>query len=345
VKIALVSSTVPFVQGGGRFIVDWLASKLREAGNQVEIVWLPSVDDPSSLLSQMAAFRMIDLERTCDRVITFRPPAHVINHRNKIVWFIHHIRVFYDLWDTPYRPVPDTPYWRAFRRALMIADTNALREARRVYTNSKVVADRLRHFNDVEGEILYPPVFEPERFHCDTWGGEIVCICRLERHKRQHLLVEAMRFVKTPVRLHLAGDSLDEVFIGDLKAMIARFDLGERVTFDRRWISEAEKAALLASALAAAYFPLDEDSYGYPTLEAAHAQKATIGALDGGGVSEFVKDGENGYLLPPEPQAIAAAFDRLWSDRQLARRLGGAARARIDEMSIRWDHVIERLLS
>lgn len=343
-KIALVSSAVPFVLGGYRFIVEWLAEKLIEAGHQVEIVWLPSVEEPRGLFPQMIAFRMVDLDKY-DRVITFRPPAHVINHRNKIVWFIHHIRAFYDLWDSPYRPVPDTPYWNSYRRALVTADTNALLESRAVFTNSAAMASRVHRFNGVQGEVLYPPVVAPERFRCDNWGDEIVSICRVERHKRQNLLVEAMRFVRSPVRLRIAGDTTDEAFVGELKAMIARFDLAGKVTIDRRWIGEDEKVALLSAALASAYFPVDEDSYGYPTLEAAHARKSTVAAVDGGGVSEFIQDGENGFLVAPAPEAIADVFDRLWYDRELARRIGRAAGDRIDQMKIRWSHVLERLLA
>lgn len=343
-KIVLVSTAIPLVHGGGRFIVEWLASKLTEAGNRVEVVWLPTIDHPAALFSQMAAIRMIDLENVCDRVITFRPPSHVINHSNKVVWLLHLIRAYYDLWDTPYRDVPDTPYWQSFRRALATADTNALGEARAVFTISNVVSKRLRRFTNLEGEVLYPPVFAAERFHSESYGDEIVCIGRVERHKRQHLLVEAMQHVRTPVRLRVAGDTLDAGYVDELNAMVTRFDLSGRVRLDRRWISEEEKVSLLSTALASAYFPFDED-YGYPTIEAAHAQKATVGPLDGGGVTEFVKDGENGCLVPPEPRAIADAFDRLWSDRNLARQFGRAARDRIDEMGIHWDRVIARLLA
>ena len=343
-RIALVSSAIPLVFGGGRFIVEWLGSKLTEAGHEVEVVWIPSVDDASLLFSQMAAFRMIDLEHTCDRVITFRPPSHMIRHSKKVVWLLHLVRAYYDLWDSPYRVEPDTAYWKSFRRALTVADTNALIEARAVYTISNVVSDRLRRYTNIEGEALYPPVFAPERYHCEGWGGEIVGVGRLERHKRQHLLIEAMRHVRTPVTLRLAGDTIDSSYVDDLNAMIARFDLSGKVTLDRRWISEEEKIALLSGALASAYFPYDED-YGYPTIEAAHAQKATVGARDGGGVTEFIKDGENGFLVSPDPKAIADAFDRLWSDRDLARNLGTAARERIDEMGIGWDRVVERLLA
>jgi glycosyltransferase involved in cell wall biosynthesis len=100
---------------------------------------------------------------------------------------------------------------------------------------------------------------------------------------------------------------------------------------------EEEKAARLEHALAAAYLPFDEDSYGYPTIEAAHARRPTVTASDSGGVAEFVQDGETGLVAAPEPEAVAAAFDRLHAGRALARRLGANAAGRVAELGIDWD--------
>ena len=157
-RIGLVSSAVPLTQGGGRFIVDWLREKLEERGHAVATVYVPTADEPDTILQQMAAFRMLKLDDYFDRVVTFRPPSHAVRHPCKIVWFIHHIRVFYDLWEGPYRPVPDLAPWRALRDTIRQADTAALREARRVFTNCGVVGARLRTFNDIPSEVLYPPV-------------------------------------------------------------------------------------------------------------------------------------------------------------------------------------------
>ena len=344
-KIGLVSSTVPFVNGGYRAIVEGLASELIKRGHQAEMIWIPSTEDPNTLFQQMIAFRLLDLERHCERVITFRPPAHVVRHSNKVAWFIHHLRGFYDLWDTRYRPVADTAYWVAFRAALVAADTNALVDARNVFSNSKVVAERLRLFNGVKSEVLYPPVAEPQRFYNEVWGSEIVCICRVEHHKRQHLIVEAMRHVRSPVKLRIAGRGMTADYASTLLDTVARHGLHDRVTLDHRWISEGEKSSLLSTALAAAYVPVDEDSYGYPVLEAAHACKATVSLHDSGGVTEFIQDSQTGLLVEPDPQALAEAFDRLWTDRSLAQRLGENANKHIGEMNISWDHVVERLLS
>lgn len=344
-KVGLVSSAVPLVNGGGRFIVEWLREKLEERGHRVEAVFVPSTENPDTVLQQMAAFRLMRLEDRFERVVTFRPPSHVVRHPRKVVWFIHHMRVFYDLWDTEYRGMPDRAPQRALRAAVMRADTAALREAHRVFTNSRVVGERLSRYNGVASEVLYPPVLRPELFAAGEHGDEIVCVCRVEHHKRQHLLVEAMRHARTPVRLRLCGVGTDPEYVRSLRRAAAEGGAADRVVVEDRWITEEEKAARLERALAAAYIPFDEDSYGYPTIEAAHARRCAVTASDAGGVAEFVEDGVTGLVAAPEPEAVAAAFDRLYSDRALARRLGANAAARVSELGIDWDTVVEKLLA
>jgi glycosyltransferase involved in cell wall biosynthesis len=343
VKIALCSTFVPFVYGGARNIVEWLQVMLEQAGHQVERVYLPEVDAPNLLFRQMAAFRWIDLS-AADRVICFRPQAHLVRHPHKILWFIHHLRTFYDLWNSAYRGCPDDTRHRGLRDALHAADTRALREAKRVFTNSRVVSDRLKRFNGIDSEVLYPPVFAAERFHCRSHGDEIVYVCRLEHHKRQHLLIDALAHTRTPVRLRLCGASIGEDYPCALRKQIARLGLEHRVVFDNRWITEAEKIDNLAGCLASAYLPLDEDSYGYPSVEASHARKAILTTVDAGGVLELVQDGVNGYVTEPTPQALGAAMDALWRDRRLAAAMGERAHARLAELNISWSHVLKRLL-
>jgi len=343
-KIALCSSYVPFLYGGARNIVEWLKAMLEQAGHQVEIVYLPEVDVPNLLFQQMAAFRWVDLSMA-DRVICFRPQAHLIRHPHKILWFIHHIRSFYDLWDSPYRGCPDDGKHRGIRDALHAVDTAALQEAKYIFTNSQVVSDRLTTFNKIASEVLYPPVFQAERLYCAGYSDEIVCVCRLEHHKRQHLLVEAMQFTKTPVKLRLCGASSGTQYHENIKNSIAKFGLKSRVILENRWISEDEKIKYLADCLAAAYLPVDEDSYGYPTVEASHAKKAILTTSDSGGVLEFVKDGINGYVTEPSPQGLAEAMDRLYFDKNRTEALGSNAHNRLDELNISWSHVLQRLLA
>jgi len=343
-RIALCSTFVPFIYGGARNIVEWLQVMLERQGHTVERVYLPEVDAPDLLFQQMAALRWIDLS-AADRVICFRPQAHLIRHPHKILWFIHHIRSFYDLWDTPYRGFPDNAKYRGVRDALRAADNAALAEAKQVFTNSRVVSERLKKYNGVDSEILYPPVFDSERFECRSFNDEVVYICRMEHHKRQHLLIEAMSHVKTAVRIRLCGRSGDVSYADHLRALIQKHRLDDKVTIEDRWISEEEKVELLADCLAAAYLPLDEDSYGYPSLEASHASKPILTTLDSGGVMELVSDGDNGYVADPDPRSVADALDKFYMQRDETRRMGVRAAARLDELKISWTHVLERLLA
>lgn len=343
-RVVLCSSYVPFVSGGARFIVEWLAEQLREQGHQTEVIWLPFLEHPDKMFKQICAYRMIDLAQSADKLIAFRPPAYVIPHPNKTLWFIHHFRGFYDLWDTPFRPIEDNARGRALRNQLMAMDTRALSEAKRIYTNSKVVSERLRRFNNIDSEVLYPPILKPERFQPGDYGDEIVCVCRMEEHKRQDLFVRAMRYTKSKVKLHLYGRSA-RGYNTQLEKLVDEYSLHERVAIDHRWISEEEKAEILSRALAVAYAPVDEDSYGYPSLEGALAEKPIITARDSGGTLEFVEDEHNGFVCEPTPEAVAERFDAVFLDRARTRRMGQAARARVRELRIDWPNVLERMLA
>jgi len=342
-KIGLISSCAPFVDGGGRFIVEWLHQVLQENGYNSEIIYIPSFDDPNCMFEQMTAFRLLSFDNYFDRVITFRPPAHIVKHRHKIVWFIHHARSFYDLWGTMYCPVQPDKYWSSFRANLIAADTNALKEARRLYTNSRVVSERLKKYNRLDSKVLYPPVLHPERFLNKCYGDEIVSICRVEHHKRQHILVEAMAHVKSNVKLRICGVG-SKSYVQDIKNTIIKYNLGNKVYFENRWISENEKIDFLSNALAHVYLPFYEDSYGYPTIEAAWSRKATITTDDSGGVSEFVINKINGLVVSNNPRDVAEAFDVMYFNKNLAMEFGNNSYERLSDMGISWKNVLSELL-
>ena len=181
----------------------------------------------------------------------------------------------------------------------------------------------------------------------ESYGGYLLYVSRLTHHKRQWLAVEALRHVKTPVRLVIAGspDPGAESYAEELQALVRKYQLGDRVLLAPRWISEEEKIDLWADCLAGVYFPFDEDSYGYPTLESYHSGKPVLSTTDAGGTDELIQDGETGFLTAPEPEAIASAMDQLYLDRALAQRMGEAGRRRIEELDITWENVLKGLLS
>jgi glycosyltransferase involved in cell wall biosynthesis len=346
-KVIVASTVVPFEEGGATLIVSWLAEVLKQQGHTVDTLLLPFTTRLPEMLDQMLALRLLDITGHGDRLITIRTPSYLLRHPRKVLWFIHHHRSAYDLWRTQYCDIPSSPEGLAYRSAIRRADQVAFQEAAKIFTNSEIVARRLRQYNGVEAPVLYPPLYRPERYHNAGYGDYILYISRLNRHKRQWLALEALRHTRTPVRLAIVGkaDAVEDAYADELRAAIRTYDLGERVMLVTDWVSEDEKVELFANCRAAIYMPYDEDSYGYPTLEAHHAGKAVITTTDSGGTQELIVNGENGFVTPPDPEAIAAAMDRLYESAPLAESLGKAGVERIQKLRISWPAVIENLLS
>jgi glycosyltransferase involved in cell wall biosynthesis len=344
-KVVIATTIVPFIEGGAIFIVDWLDEMLRRAGHRVEVLKIPFHPCYPEMFDQMLALRLLDVAAYGDRLIAIRTPSYLLRHTNKVIWFIHHHRGAYDLWGTMYQDIPGTREGLRYRDAIFSADNMAFAESQKIFANSRVVAGRLKRFNAVDAEVLYPPLLDPERYRAESYSDYILYVSRLAHHKRQHLAIEALRYTRTPVRLILAGKADSETYGQQLLSSIEKYGLGDRVSILPDWISEEEKIKLFANCLGGLYIPYDEDSYGYPSLEAQHASKAVITTSDSGGPPELISDGENGFISAPDPKALAVAMDRLYDNRSLARSLGERGKERIAELGVTWDNVIAKLLS
>ncbi|MCI8622569.1 MAG: glycosyltransferase [Provencibacterium sp.] len=341
-KIIVASTIVPFVEGGGTLIVDWLEEKLREAGHQVDVLKIPFSSYYKEMLPQLLALRLYHLEEACDRLICIRMPSYLLQHPDKYLWFIHHYREVYDLWETPLDFLPKDPETKAIREYVMRADDMAFKEAKKIYTNSKIVSKRLMDFNRVPSTPLYPPIYDPSRFYCEGYGDFIYYSSRICQAKRQLLAVQAMKYTRSGVRLLLTGKAEQQGYLEEITGFIKRHSLEKKVVLREEWISEEEKADYNARCLAAVYIPVDEDSYGYPSLEAHHSGKAVISCTDSGGTDELILPGQNGFLVDPDPKKLAEVFDKLYEDKALAERMGGRGEARIEELGITWENVIRR---
>ena len=80
------------------------------------------------------------------------------------------------------------------------------------------------------------------------------------------------------------------------------------------------------------------------TLEGFAAHRPVVTLTDAGGPLEFVTDGETGLVTPPEPKAIAEAFDRLFVDRAAREADGrGGQRRSCARRVPGWPEVVARL--
>src|SRR6185437_4337740 len=211
--------------------------------------------------------------------------------------------------------------------------------------NSEVTQHRLEQFNSISSEVLYPPLVRSDHLRHKEYGDYVFSPGRITRGKRQALIAEAMRFVKSHIRLVIAGHPEDQADLAELRQIISSHGLAGRVTVIPRFISEEEKADLFASALGCVYIPYDEDSYGYVTLEAFHCRKPVITCTDSGGISLLVRDKVTGREVAPHPVALAEAIDSLVEDHRLPAEWGNAGYEHAMRLGLSWEHVIEKLTS
>lgn len=221
------------------------------------------------------------------------------------------------------------------RQIVHFFDRYALHPSRikKYFAISKNVIQREEYFpSGVQVTPLYPPS-KIENFECKDYDY-LFTASRLDSPKRIHLMIEAMRYVQYDIKFKIAGIGPEE---GRLKEL-AKGD--KRIEF-LGYASEEELVDLYSNALAVLYVPHDED-YGLITFEAMRSRKSVITANDSGGTLEFVKNGENGFIVDPDPQSIAEKINFLIKNKNTASDMGDNAYQKVKEIS--WQNVVSNLI-
>lgn len=345
-KILVLNNAAPFIRGGAEELADNLALQLNaRPGIEAEVLRIPFRTTPrEALLEQIWSHRNLRLYNV-DRVVALKFPAYLIPHAHKTIWLLHQFRQVYDLYEAGQSHIGRDGPGLEIMRLVREADNQCLRECRRIITNSPVTQSRLKRFNNFDASVLYPPLNDPERFQGGAYGRYVFAGGRVGPGKRQHLSVEAMRFVRSDLRLVIAGPLDTDDYGIQLRQIVRRHNLEDRVEFRFGFHSRDEIAKLVNNALVCAYLPVDEDSLGFVTMEAFTAAKPVITAFDAGGLLEIVQDKHTGLVVAPEPEQIADALDWFGAEHSRAAILGHAARSCLYAKRITWGHALETLLS
>ncbi|GAA4296437.1 glycosyltransferase family 4 protein [Anaerocolumna aminovalerica] len=345
-KIAIATVQVPFIKGGAEILTNMLCEELKKRGHKADIISIPFKWYPSStLLDCMFMGRTMDLSEVngekIDRVIAMKFPAYYVKHDNKILWLMHQHRQAYDLWNTKYGDLQNMPNGEFVKNMIIKHDNKYIAEAKKIYTIANNTSKRLMKYNGIESETLYHPPLNYEKMHCDAYGNYIFYASRIDPMKRQRLLVESARYIKSDAKIVIAGSgSKNELdYISNL---INKYNLKDKVKMVD-YISEEEKIDYYAKCLGVYFGAYDED-YGYITLESFFSKKPVIVHKDAGGPLEFVIDGENGYIIDEDAKILAEKIDELFFDRNKAKKMGKEGYESLKNKHIDWDYVIDKLL-
>ena len=340
-RIAVCAPQVPFVRGGAEIFADTLVGELRARDHDVELVTVPFKWYPGTkVLSQAFLWRLLDLEesdgRPIDCVVATKFPSYCVRHPNKRVWVLHQFRQAYELDRTDLGQFGESPPERALRRSVQRLDRIALGEARRLFATSQNVAGRIERSTGLSAEVMpHPP--QELLYRCDEYGDFFLSVGRLDRAKRNDLLLEAAA-LDPSLRVVVTGDGPDRE---RLERLAHERGLNGRAEFTGR-VDEAELASLYARCLAVYYAPVDED-FGMVPFEAFLSGKPVLTTTDAGGPLEIVTDRHTGLVTAPEPAALAEAAAFLRANPGEAEAYGRAGRDVAARVT--WDSCIERLLA
>lgn len=341
-KILVVNNMAPFVWGGAEELAVHLQRNLILAGHESEVLRIPFQWEPAAKIpSQMLLARTLEMFNT-DKVIALKFPAYLVRHPQKTLWLLHQYRQAYDLHDAGQSNLSGDD-GDALRAMIHSADNETFRESRRIFVNSEVTRKRLSHYNGFDAKVLLPPVNDPELF-IGGRGKYIFAGGRINSMKRQHLLVEAMKYADPDVKLVIGGPPDSAADAIRLRELVERLGLKERVHLDLRFLPREIYADYINKATAVAYLPYDEDSLGYVAMESATAGKALLSTSDSGGILALARDQHTGCVVAPDATELGRAMSILWRKRAATDAMGQAAKELWSKFDINWPSTVEALL-
>src|SRR6266700_3972132 len=174
----------------------------------------------------------------------------------------------------------------------------------------------------------------------------LLTVARLEPHKGVDTVIKALPAIleQAPtVRYAVAGAGPARE---PLEKLARKTGVADRVRFLGQ-VGERDLPALykVASVYVGASRRAERigvEGFGIALVEAAACGLPVV-AGNSGGIPDAVREGETGFLVPPEdPAALGEAVTRLLADAALARRVGAAGRRAV-ETYYNWDRVVRDL--
>ena len=344
IRVAVVTSDVPFVEGGHLTIARSTVKALKQYGVQADMILTPQNRFGRQLRAYLAT-RFIDIEedglgRKIHQVISFRFPSFAVKHPAHVCWLNHRLREYYDLWEVLACQLSTKGKIKekAKRFIIRTLDNYLLkRNVTKLFSQSKTIQSRLKKWGNIHSEVLYPP--PPQRnYYTESYDNFIFAVSRLQKLKRLDLFIEAFK--------HTQNKNLKGIIIGDgqektnLVKKINELNLAKRV-FIRDTIDEESVLSHYARCRAVFFAPLKED-YGFITGEAFSSRKAVITTIDSGGPAELVENGQSGYIINADPKEIGNKFDELAEDKIRAEKMGERGYEFISRFS--WPETVKKLI-
>lgn len=182
-------------------------------------------------------------------------------------------------------------------------------------------------FDPARITVIPPPVSIPGELppRPDNNPPRLLFTGQLIRGKGVDMLLRALPLVQEPFHLMIAGEGNQKA---ELERLAASLGMADKVTF-AGWVDDPGKLVMESDIAVLPFFW--QEPFGLVGPEAL-ARELPVVAFRTGGVDEWLRDGENGFAVPPrDVKGFAAAVDRLLADEGLRRDFGANGRKFVRE--------------
>lgn len=366
-KIAFIKPDYRIV-GGFEIVVNRITEGLRALGHKVDIIKVDMIERryalgdiqiPDHIYSQneeffryvmsIQAFSNLDLSEY-DCVVPTQPPSFAVNHRNVVVLFYHHLKIFYDLNDVYVEFVSQDKQVHNETKALVHKIDSVYIDNNKFYlAGSNHVASRLKNYNGINEKNI--SVFKAGisddyfNYRGETSFTHPICVGRHEFPKRPELFVQAMKELPELYgKLVGCGGKTEDLKKVDQYLQYERnrgndidsYELWTEIVFkaDKLKYSNCDSNLIFTGKITEEQLineyanalcvicPAFEEDYGLTALEAMAFGKPVIVCSDGGGYVEFIEEGKNGFIVEPNGKAIAEKIDFLNKHKDIAKEMG-----------------------
>lgn len=167
----------------------------------------------------------------------------------------------------------------------------------------------------------------------------ILAMGRLVPSKGMDYLIRAFSRISARAKLAILGEG---PALGNLKRLTQELQLSDRVSFPG-WIPHDQLPDFYQKSTVVVVPSVTPESFGMVGIEAMSYGKPVL-AFDVGGISEWLKHGETGFLVKPrDEESLAEKMNLLLGDRSLAARMGSKGREAVERRFMPETHMTSLL--
>lgn len=186
----------------------WIAhevfNKLKSKHNNTDLAIIPFHNLTTKFIDQAIAIRGLSLNQA-DKIVSFGPFSHLLEHNNKLSFLTSHAKEYYELWQSPIGEIANDVTIN-LRNKINHIDLSCLSEARKVYCFYDKIKERHPELNVTK--LLFPKIDITINHENKNTINEnfILCLGNFSHHSHFHLLTKSIaKLQKTNLKFILAG--------------------------------------------------------------------------------------------------------------------------------------------